>query len=101
MTEAGAGKSFQYEKGLTYTITWNILGSMSINPQGSDLCVGVVCNLLIRGNNSSLVDISQHLVLLTFIMHKSSTNISENISLALTNTYLQEHIMILAWVRML
>lgn len=70
---------------------------MSINPQVSDLCVRVVT----RANNPPLVGISQHLVLLVFIIHKSSTNLSENTSLALTSTYLEEHIVILAWVRMM
>lgn len=69
---------------------------MPINTQ-----VSVVCNLVNRDNNPPLVGISQHLVLLMFIMHKSSTNLSENTSLALANTYLQEHIMVLAWVRMM
>lgn len=61
---------------------------MPINARVSDLCVGVVHNLLTRGNNPPLAGISQHLVLLTFIIHKFSTSLSENTLLALTNTYL-------------
>lgn len=90
---------FLRAKGPTYTITWNILSFMSINPQINDVCVGDVHTLLTRVNNPPLVGISQHLVLFTFFMHRTSTKLSENTSLALTYTYLQEHIVILEWVR--
>lgn len=54
------------------------MGSTPINPRVSDLCVGVVHNPLTRGNNPPLAGISQDLVLLTFIIHKFSTSLSEN-----------------------